>query len=929
MPKAHPIQAAYNAGEFSPLMEGHINLEKRADAGLLVQNLLALKQGPLMRRGGTKFVKEVKDSSNRTALIPFEFSTIQAYQIEVGDQYFRFYRNNSIITATAQNITDITEADPAVVTYSGSDTYANGDEVYISGVSGMTEVNGKFFIVANVNAGANTFELNDIDGNNIDSTNYTAYTSGGTVAEVYTVASPYEQANLFDSDGLLQMQYAQSADVLFLTTGAYATRSLSRTGHASWTLTSLVLNDGPYLDVNDTATTLTLSGTSGSVTVTASATTGINGNTGFASTDVGRIIRWKDPANNWTWLTITAFTDTTHVTATISGPNASAGTATANWRLGVYSDTTGWPKVVAFFQDRILLANCDDYPDRWDLSITGGYSQGTLYFQPSNAAGTVSDSDAISGTLQSGSINPILWAAADEKGLLLGTAKKEWLVRSSETNSVLTPSNAKADPVSSLGSAYIKPIEAESGVIVAQRARRRVHDIVYSFELDRLKPRDLTLAAEHITQGGLQATAFQQEPVNNIWAIRGDGLLIGQTYYPDQGVFGWGRHPIGGVASIAQISQSAGDNVGDMTGNGGLDAAFDGDTSKTAAESAKASGLTGYVAKDWGKGKSRTVTQYKIWGSSDSGYDSASGSAAISVSLRGSNDGINWTVLHSTTVTDNDTANAQTFNTGISTTQAYRYHAVFLSAATSPILAQVEFYGSGTTNPHAIVESISVIPSSDGTRDELWLIVKRLISGTTRRYVEYMTRYYDSDMDKEDAFHVDCGLTYDGAATDTVTGLDHLLGETVKLMVDGKAHPDLTVSELSDGVVGVTLANSRTGSVIQIGLGNKWAFLSMQIEAGAADGTAQGKTKRITNVVVRLLNTLGLRYGAGPDKELDEYDFDQGSEYDKDTPLFTGDTPPLPWPSGSEQAGQIYLEHDGVFPACIRAIMPRVITQDR
>lgn len=771
-----PIQTSFNAGEWSPLLDGQIYLDKRGSAVKLCQNLIALKQGPVVRRGGTKFIKEIKSSASRTALMRFEYSLEQAYQIEVGDQYFRFFRNNAVITLTAQDITGITNASPAVVTYSGSDTYANGNEVYITGVLGMTQINGRFFKVANVNSGANTFELTDVDGNNFDTTTYGTYTSAGTVAEVYEISTPFTQANLFDSNNILQLQHVQSADVLYIVHGSYAPRVVTRASHASWAINTLTLNDGPYLDVNTTATTLTLSGTTGSVTVTASAITGINGGTGFQETDIGRIIRWKDPAGNWTWLTITARTSTTVVTATISGADASAGTATANWRLGVYSDTTGWPRAIGFYQgDRLVMGGSEDYPDRFDMTKTGGYSDTEALFAPTNAAGTVADDNAITGTLQSGEVNAIQWMDSDLRGLVIGTAKQEFLVTPSTLGEFITPTNKKSDAFYTTGSAYIKPVRAGAGLTFVQRARRRLHDINYSFEQDTLKPRDLTLAAEHITRTQIIGIAYQQEPVNVIWGVRNDGLLIGMTYYPDQEVFGWHRHPVGGVSDAA-------------------------------------------------------------------------GAAAI-------------------------------------------------------------------------VESISVIPSSDGSRDELWLIVKRYINGATRRYIEYMTRYYEDDMDQEDAFHVDCGLTYDSTATNVITGMDHLEGQTVKLMVDGRSHTDKRVIAGS-----VTLSNDITGSTIHIGLANTWALQTLQIEAGTTDrDTAQGKVKRITNVVIRLLNTLGLKYGPNA-SSLDEYDFSQGSALDAMTPLFSGDTKELPWPEGYETAGHLYLTHDGVFPACITAIMPDVRT---
>ena len=116
--------------------------------------------------------------------------------------------------------------------------------------------------------------------------------------------------------------------------------------------------------------------------------------------------------------------------------------------------------------------------------------------------------------------------------------------------------------------------------------------------------------------------------------------------------------------------------------------------------------------------------------------------------------------------------------------------------------------------------------------------------------------------------------------------------------------------------------------MINVGLGNTWAFKSQRPEAGSKDGVAQGKQKRITGIVVRLLNTLGLRYG--PDaSNVEEWDFEQGDAYDTAETLYTGDTPYLRGPFGYDQEGFVYLTHDGVFPAAILAIMPTLTTQDR
>ena len=767
MTRGSPIQTNFTSGEWSPLMDGHINLERFPASSKLIENLLVLKQGPLIRRGGTKFLKEVKDSSDTTVLMGFEFSEEETYHIEAGDQYFRFYTANSVITESNVLIDNITQADPCVVTTMSAHGYSNGDEVFITGVIGMTELNSRFYRVANVTS--NTMELQDIDGNDIDSTGYGAYTLQGVTKRVYEVASPYSPSDLQDSNKLNKFQTAQSADVLYIANGSYNTRGLARSSNTNWSVNDMVFKDGPYFDENVTDTTLTLSGTSGSVTVTASATDGINRGAGFETTDIGRLIRWHD-GSDWTWLKITARSSTTAVTATIEGDNAGATTATKRWRLGAFSDTTGHPKVITFFQNRVFIAGCETNPDFYALSRTGGFSDTEFLFAPSDADGTVTDDAGITGTLQSGQVNGIQWASTDDRGLIIGTTGREWVVRPSTTGEVLTPDNQKADSFSSVGSAYVQPVQAETGTVFAQKARRKLLDIIYSFERDQLSPRDLTIPSEHLTRTGVAQIKLQQEPLNCIWMRLTNGDLRGFTYYPLENVFGAHRHPIGGNAKV---------------------------------------------------------------------------------------------------------------------------------------------------------NSMSIAPASDGSRDEVFLIVERTINGVTRQYIEYITRFYEDDINKEDAICMDSTLTYDGTETATVKGLEHLEGETVKVMVDGKSHPDLTVSGGS-----VTLANDRTGEVIQIGLSAPWAYRSQRLEAGSQDGIAQGKNKRIVSFVVRLLNTLGLYYG--PDASTyDEYDFNQGADYDEDLALFSGDTQSLPFPQGYDQDGIVYMWHDGVFPVCIQAIMPQVTTMDK
>jgi hypothetical protein len=87
--------------------------------------------------------------------------------------------------------------------------YSNGDEVLITAVVGMTELNSKRFLVAS--STTNTFSLTDKDGVAINTTSYTTYSSAGTVNKVYEITTPYTTSQLFD------IKFAQSADVMYIT----------------------------------------------------------------------------------------------------------------------------------------------------------------------------------------------------------------------------------------------------------------------------------------------------------------------------------------------------------------------------------------------------------------------------------------------------------------------------------------------------------------------------------------------------------------------------------------------------------------------------------------------------------------------------------------------------------------------------------------
>lgn len=219
------------------------------------------------------------------------------------------------------------------------------------------------------------------------------------------------------------------------------------------------------------------------------------------------------------------------------------------------------------------------------------------------------------------------------------------------------------------------------------------------------------------------------------------------------------------------------------------------------------------------------------------------------------------------------------------------------------------------TGGDGIVEEVATLEDNDGVNDKLWMIVKRTIDGNTVRYIEII--------DESQAW-LDSYITYSGAPTTTITGLTHLEGETVKVVGDGAILPDEVVAagqitlavEVSEAVVGLEyIARAQT----------------QKLEGGGQTGTSQGKSKRIHNVVLRLLNAgSGLLIGEDENARfLDRVIYRETDDpMDAAPPLFSGDTPIVPLDQNYESGGMIYLEHNLPNDCTVVALWPNMEVED-
>lgn len=194
-----------------------------------------------------------------------------------------------------------------------------------------------------------------------------------------------------------------------------------------------------------------------------------------------------------------------------------------------------------------------------------------------------------------------------------------------------------------------------------------------------------------------------------------------------------------------------------------------------------------------------------------------------------------------------------------------------------------------------VVESPASIPDPTDTYNEIWVSVMRTINGSTRRYIEYM----DPDL------MVDSGLTYSGAEISSLSGLDHLEGETVAIVADGVEYDTQIVS------VG-QISISPAASVVQVGLPYTSKLVTMKPVINTEKGTSAGLVKNWAEIYVSVYETSGLTIN---DEVIDFRP--EGLALGEEIPLKTDDikVEQLGWGDG-----RITVEHDSPLPCTILGI---------
>ena len=670
MAESSPILTNFTSGELSPRLNGRIDMEKYYNGASSINNFQVLMHGGLQKRSGTRYIAPIKTqtgSNSGARLIPFVFSKTQAYILEFGHNYIRFFKDEGQIT------------------------------------------------------------------------------SGGSV---YEISTTYTAAQISE------IEYVQSADVLYLVHDNHKPRKLSRTGHTSWSISDVDFFDGPYDAANTSSTTLTPSGTSGSVTVTASSSV-------FVANDVGRSVRIKH-SSTWGFGIITAFGSATSVTVAVNADRNYGGTsAVTDWRLGSFY-TGNFPTKITFFEERLFYAGTAQQPSTVFSSMSADFDK----FSPTSVDGSVNDDNGLQFTLVSDQVNQITGMYGG-KFLHIFTKNGAFNMSSGSATAGLTPTTIQVINETNDGAADKKVSPASKSILFIGKNKKRLREFAYNIDYDSFTTPDMTVLSEHVGFGGFEECYFANYPNNILWVRRGDGVLLGFTYYRDQDVTAWHRHTIAGT--------------------------------------------------------------------------------------------------------------------------------------------------------NAKVKSIAVIPGVDDAFDTLYLIIERTINSATTQYVEFLEEDYrvDDGLTKDDQFFVDSGLTYSGSSTSTLTGLNHLEGQTVAVLNNGAVEANKTVSSGA-----ITLTNATTKC--HVGLPFTAELESVNVEPKSQYGTTQGKRGRIDKVIFRLFETVGLK--AGPaSSSVDVVPFRTTTSTMSATEPKTGDYTFL-MPATYTTENKLYVKSDTAQACTISAIMIQMST---
>lgn len=931
MAQVRALLSNFSGGELSPRVHGRVDIKKYASGCHTITNGLVVPHGGIKKRTGSKFIVRQKNNSDTVQLVYFQYSTEQSYVLVFGPSYVWFLKDQAIITQASTNITGITKANPAVVT-SNSHGLSNGDYVLIQSVGGMTEVNNRHFLVANVTA--NTFELSGVN-----SSSYTTYTSGGTASEIVNLTTTYAQ------DEVADLQFSQINDVLYIAHQNHPLRKISRLSHTSWTLTEPDITTGPFRTING-----------------------------------DRDIRLQPVFDNYT---ISAATNASPCVITIGTHSITVGQYVGIDGIYVASSTVGFGEIGTRLNGgtfEVTAVGATTISINVDTSALGAYTSGGSVTVVSSLYGTYIVGDEFNITASSAVFNADMVGALfrlneeggstgivsapvgnDQVSLYVGQVYTyegnvygvgEIFDYSGGGGNVTAPTGSKTWET-------IGRVPAHTDGTVRVYGSKPTSGTAAAFDSDFLHPGYCivrVISYTSSTEVRVELVRYQLPS-----SIAADG-----TSFWEEGAWSAYRGYPGAITffeSRLWLAGSTSDPTTMWASNSGAFESFeDGANDDDALVYRLASGA-GDVIRWMSGGRILTAGtssgEYAIAASNQNEALTPSNIAAKIQTTFGTSNAqpirINQAVLYPQRSGDltNSARKLREF--------AYSFQADAYASQDLTIFSE-HITGSGfdqicyVMDPDSLifirrtdgalaactyereqeviawhkhelggtdaeVESLVSIPGADG--DEVYLSVSRTIGGSTVKSLEVFAADFRNDTAKADGVFLDSAFVYSGTSTSTISGLMHLEGQTVDVLNNGNVERGKTVSSGR-----ITLDVATTKAII--GLRYTMTVETTDIEAGARAGTGQSRPKKISKVWARLLQSLGGSFATGGQdtraNELRPISYRVPADpMDSSPPLYTG-LIDINLSGGWQRDAVIRFEHDDPLPFFVTGLIGELDT---
>lgn len=351
--------------------------------------------------------------------------------------------------------------------------------------------------------------------------------TGGVLED--TIAAPWTESQI------AQLAWTQSADTLLLTHPDVPPKKLTRSSGGSWALSDWsFFTDGgilyqPYFKFAESEVTLTPSGTTGSITLTASASVFEAGHEGARLRVAGSEVEITD-FDSATVVTVTTIEDLPGTDATI------------DWFEQAFSPVRGYPATVAFHQDRLVIGGSRDLPNRLWFSKSGDLFNFDL--------GEGLDDEAIEFAILSDQVNAIRGIFSG-RHLQVFTSGAEWQV----TGDPLTPASVQIRRQTRIGSRidrYIPPTNVDGATLFIARNKQEVQEFLYTDLEQAYRSSDLALLSKHVITDPIDMDYDSKRRL--LFLVRADGRFAALTAFRVEAVSAWTLHETdGSVKAVAVV----------------------------------------------------------------------------------------------------------------------------------------------------------------------------------------------------------------------------------------------------------------------------------------------------------------------------------------------------------------------------------------